>query len=276
MNSRLVRGLALALGVVASAGAQSYVLANGRALEARGFALRNGVLTRVIVDAGGEAEVGVPVSAVVRLDWPVPPGLVDARAALTRGDAERAGIMADAVMRDFEPWATLPGAWWSEAAWVRAQAWLLAGDVVAAGEVARRLAERTGEVAMRQRARLLVASGDLATGRVEAAEALVRSIWLDGVAAEVEPEAHVVLGRIALARGRAEEAIEAFLQVPTFFGRRDDLWPEAMLGAARGYALLGDQRRARQAAGALERRFPESSAAEQGRKDFLDTKPRTK
>ena len=121
----LLATLALVIGsLTAPVAAQRYELADGTVLDAEAVVLRGGVLVHVVeVDGGvGAVERTHRLSDVVRLDWPKPKELAEARRCLSNGNAAGALAALAVVRRQFAPFSRVPGSWWTATSRLQLQA----------------------------------------------------------------------------------------------------------------------------------------------------------
>lgn len=271
---RWVIPLLLAAGA-ARLSAQRYHLRDGAVLEADDVTMRNGALVQAI-DAGAmsaAAERAYPLAQVARLEWPEPAGIADARQRLLAGDAAGAVEAAEPVRRQFVPFAKVPGSWWTEAALLRLRGLLAAGRAGEAEPAARELIATAADPEAVGLARLALAELEAKAGRLDLARAMLEASVRGDVPAGVQARAWLLRGGLALARGAPEEALEAFLHIPVFFGTRGDLLPEALLGSVRAYLGLDDRPRAERAARELMEQHPGAAEAAAVRELGFDFSP---
>lgn len=246
-------------------GAQQYQLRDGSFLSAEEVVVRGGRLVESLEADGGEAEVerSYPLSDVVRLDWPEPEALEAARAAQAVGRSDEVIALVEPVRMEFVLFAKVPGSWWTAASLLRLQALLRADRAADAEEAARELIATATDPEAVGLARLGLAQQESVAGRADIAAAMVDSILAEDVPAGVHARAALLRGDLALQRGDAGAALEAYLRIPVFHGLRRDLLPEALAGSVRAYRLSGDEARTERAASELAREFPDSPEAAQ-------------
>lgn len=262
------------------AGGARIRLADGRVVPWDAARIRSGRLV-VSVSGAAEAEWSVPLEFVAALACPQPPALVEAREALSRGDALDAIVGAGAVAQQFDAWRTTPGSWWSAARTLQLRARARLGQW---NELARDASEFAGWPAdgeAGQWVRLAQAQLALredgpeadATRSNEESRAALRAILLAPATPEIEVEAALALGEDAL-RGREwAEALDALLRVPVFHPERLDRLPRVWLLCARAYAGLDDRGREERILLGLVDAHPDAPETAQARREFAGRFP---
>lgn len=252
----------LALGGAASLSAQSYVLNNGTVLKASEVKLSgNAFVQEFAIPGGGTGERRFLLNTVVRLDWPEPAEIADATEKLAAGKAAEALEVITPVYRLFGPFTKTPGSWWTQAATLRLQALMATGkDGGEISSAAREVMTTATDPDAVGAAKLALAQLDARNGRDSLATAMINEIVTDAPAS-VRARAWLLRGDLALKRSSFEEAIEAYLRIPAFFGTMDDLMPAALLGSARAYKGYGDNARAERAFLDVMDSYPDSAEA---------------
>jgi tetratricopeptide (TPR) repeat protein len=247
--------------------AQSYVMKDGTSLPAADVTLGAGFLSQQVrLPSGGSFERRFPLEDIARMEVPEPAELTEAERLVAAGSAAEALALLEPLHQRFAPFARVPGSPWPRVAGLRLQALLDAKDERAA-DAARELmrsgldAETTGP------AKLVLARLDADAGRDELAAIMIEEVLKDAPPA-VQARAWLLRGDLAARRAAHEEALEAYLRVPAFFGTFDELMPAALLGAARSYRAYGDTGRAERAALELIDGYPNSAQAAEARRDF--------
>lgn len=265
------RSAALILAMLACAGvarAQRYLVKDGTVLQAADVTLSGGALVQQVkLASGGSFERRYPVGDIVKLDFPEPAALAEAEKLVVAGEGAGALAKVEPVYRQFAPFPGVPGSFWPRAAGLRLQALLLGDDTGAISSAASELMrsglgpETTGA------ARLALARLDARAGREQLANAMLDEILKDAPPG-VQARAWLLRGDMAAKRAAHEEAIEAYLHVPAFYGSFDELMPAALLGAARAYKGYGDSARAERSALDLIDGYPATAQAAEARKEF--------
>jgi hypothetical protein len=223
------------------------------------------VVTLTLGD-GATGEISQPIAKLARVDWPVPPAVAEAEAELKAGRALEALKKIDTVLPAQEAFREVPGSWWSQGAVVRAEALARLGKDVDAEVILERLRRAKAEPALIARTELAIVGALAGAGKREQARA--RLALLQAAATDDASLARIALitGRLALADGKAEDALLAYLRVPVLYPGEEDSLPAALLGSIQCYRALGETARAEAAAAALAERFPQSPEAAEARR----------
>ncbi len=255
--------LTIILLLVESLGAQQYHLRDGTILSADDVVVRGVELVEGVDSdgAGAVVERTYPLPEVVRLDWPEPEALELAREALATGRCAEVSALLEPVRAEFVLFAKVPGSWWTAASFLRLRSLLESGASTEAEAAARELIATAIDPESVGLARLGLAELEVAVGHGEIAAAMVKAILAEEVPAGVHARAWLVRGELALQRGDAEAALEAFLRIPVLYGNRRELYAAALDGSRRAYLLARDTGRADRAAAELQRDFPLSPEA---------------
>jgi tetratricopeptide (TPR) repeat protein len=249
----------LALAAVSPLCAQRYILKDGRVVNHADVTLKDGNLVRPL--AGGGGEVSYPISQVVRLDWPEPEELDQARQLAAAGKGAEAEEKITPVYRQFAPFSKLPGSWWGEAALIRARALLAQQKTADAERAARELMSGSTDTDVVASAQLIMARVQMNLNKPDIADAMLDEIMRKDASSETEARAAILRGDIAFARKEFEKAIELYLLVPVFYGTEDAVMPVALLGSARSYRGYGDTARAERAYLDIIVTYPDSAEA---------------
>ncbi len=254
----------LALAAVSPLCAQRYILKDGKAINQADVVLKDGKLVRAL--AAG-AEVSYPLAQVVRLDWPEPEELDQARQLLVAGKPVEAEEKITPIYRQFAPFSKLPGSWWSAAALIRARAQLDQKKNDDAERAARELNSTSTDEETKAAAQLIMARIQMLGGQADIADQMLDQIMRKEFSAEVEARAAILRGDIAYGRKEFEKALELYLQVPVFYGTEDSVMPVALLGSARSYRGYGDNPRAERAYLDIIVTYPDSAEAALAKKE---------
>ena len=248
----------LALVLASPLCAQRYILKDGRTLNHSEVVLKGTNLVRSVADG---AEVSYPLSQIVRLEWPEPEEIDQARQLVAAGKGAEAEGKITPVYRQFAPFSKLPGSWWSDAALIRARA-LLAQDKNADAErTAREVLSTSPDTEAVAAAQLILARIQILLDKPDIADAMLDEIMRKDVSSEIEARAAILRGDIAFAGKQFEKALEFYLQVPAFYGTEDAVMPVALLGSARAYLGYGDAVRAERAYLDITILYPNSAEA---------------
>lgn len=266
---RLPTVLLVAAGVAASAAhAQRYLTRDGTVLQAGDVTLGAGMLVQQVqIASGGSFERRYPLGDIVQLDFPTPESIAQASTLVTAGKSAEALALLEPVYRQFAPFAKVPGSHWPRAAELRLQALLLGDDQVAITSAARELIQNGLSPDVTGTAKLALAQLDARDGREELANIMLEEI-LKEAPPPIQARAWILRGDLATKRAAYEEALEAYLRVPAFYGTLDLLQPPALLGAARAYRGYGDDARAERAALDLIDTYPDTLQAAEAKKEF--------
>ncbi len=239
--------------------AQRYILRDGKVVNQADVTLKGSNLVQQI--AGGSAEISYPISQVVRLEWPEPKEINQARELLAAGKGAEAEEKITPIYRQFAPFPKLPGSWWSEAALVRARALVAAGKSAEAERAARELISTAPDPDDVSAAQLIIARLQIIQGKADIADAMLDEIMHKDASSYVSARAAVLRGDIAFERKEFEKALEFYLHVPAFYGDEEEVLPAALLGSARSYRGYGDTARAERAYLDVTVAYPNSSEA---------------
>jgi tetratricopeptide (TPR) repeat protein len=212
----------------------------------------------------GGATVRTLYSEVQRMQWPAPPELEQARSLLRAGSAQAAADLMDVVMVRFEPTRNILGSPWQDAAVIRLAALARAGRDIDAAVVMRRLEGATPPPELLAEARLAMGEAAMRRRAFGEARQAIDSV-LQSASGDLAARAYLLLGDLSLEQGSFEQALRAYLRIPTFYGRLRSHQPRALLGAARAYRGMGENARAISAYNELIERFratPEGRLAE--------------
>jgi TolA-binding protein len=249
----------IALAAVSPLCAQRYILKDGRILNSADVTFKDGNLVRPL--AGGGGEVSFPIAQVVRLDWPEPEELAQARQLIVAGQGAEAEQKITPLYRQFAPFSKLPGSWWGDAALIRARALLVQQKTADAERAARELISGSTDNDLVSSAQLILARVQMNLNKPDIADAMLDEITRKDVSSETAASAAILRGDIAYGRKEFEKALELYLLVPVFHGTEDALMPTALLGSARSYRGYGDTARAERAYLDIIVTYPESAEA---------------
>jgi tetratricopeptide (TPR) repeat protein len=267
-SSFVLAAAAAALALAPSASAQRYILKNGATIQAADVTLGVGALIQqVTLPSGGSFERSYPISDIARLEFPEPEALDEADKLVAAGEGAKALALVEPVHRQFAPFAKIPGSHWPRAAGLRLQALLLGEDKALITSAARELMQSGLGPSVTGTARLALAQLDARAGQESLANVMLEEIVKDAPPA-VQARAWLLRGDMAAKRSAHEEALEAYLRIPAFYGTLDDLMPAALLGAARAYKGYGDSARAERSALELIDTYPATAQAKTAKTEF--------
>jgi tetratricopeptide (TPR) repeat protein len=184
------------------------------------------------------------MAEVVRLEWPEPSELVEARRCLSDGDAAGALAALVVVRRQFAPFARVPGSWWTAASRLQLQALDREASPEDVARLAREISALASDPEAVGEARLALTELEIRSGRVQLAQAMLEEVLAGPVSAAIRARAWLLRGDIALAGRRFEQAIEAYLRIPVFHSAYADLIPPALAAAEKAFRAYGDDAQA--------------------------------
>jgi tetratricopeptide (TPR) repeat protein len=256
---KTIRYIALALLAVSPLCAQRYLLKDGKILKQDEVVLKGNVLVKSL---GGDAgEMQFPIAQVVRLDWPEPTEIAEARTLLASGKEVEAEAKITPIYKQFTPFAKIPGGWWNEAALLRARVLLALKKNAETEKATKELIATTSDEDIRQGAELISIRLQLLLGKRSVADTMLEVLMRKEVSGEIAAGAAVLRGDIAYEIKDFERALEFYLLVPAFYGNEVEVMPAALLGSARSFRGYGDSARTERAYLDLIAAFPSSAEA---------------
>ncbi len=266
MTSPRLLALLLAVPLVPTftppAAGQTLTFANGRTASLA-TARVVGDTVRLPLELAGDAsgEISLPISTIVRLEWPEPPELGEAKALLAAGHHVDALGLLDKTLPAHAPFKDIAGSWWASLMALRLRALAALGRDIDA-EVSLELLRRSKTGAGLVPGAVL----DIVSALVDADKPAEARKQLDRAALPADDEAvaariALLQGRLLLAENKPEDALLSFLRVRTLHPRVAEHQPAALLGAIACYEKLGETARAETAREHLRSRYAGSPEA---------------
>ena len=257
MKSSFLLPLILCVALLPVLRAQDITTTDGQLLKSSSIR-RTGstIMVKVTTPEGSSIEMGIPPARIVKISFPEPPELAKASTASSSGNAtEVLSLTGDYVAKEAEL-KDLPGSWWPEMSRLRLLA--LAGTAKDAdtATLAREIGSlKSPDADSLSRGGTLFAN--LPSGDKEAVIVGAKAIPRIG-GGQGSALAQLALGRTLLAKKDYPGALRAFLTIKVFYPSVTLLQPAALLGAAKAYVGLKDEKRAAEAIKDLSESYPSS------------------
>jgi len=219
----------------------------------------------------GATGKSIPTSSVTRVDWPYPEELNDSLDLIHKQKYDQAIAKATGVRDIHKNWKDKPGSWYVPASLMIAESYIRKNNLTESDKVLTELrtmsdltpAFRTGVEMMDA---LQSFQKNMTGPAIKKAESLVKGTEDSATLARL----HVLIGDIKFKQGNYLEALDAYLQVPVFYGSQGSQLPIAELGAARSLMHLGRLQDASKALTLIAERYkgtPEAASAQKDKED---------
>lgn len=241
--------------------AQTIQLKSGQSAETKGVRREGNMVMGRIEVAGRAGEIGYPVDAIARIDFPEPRAIKAAEELLLQGQGEKALAEINPVTAFYAPFRDIAGSWWAPAAVVKVSALSALGREAEAEPLAKEIQKIAPDPETARAANLRIAAGLLKKQELEKALAISEEAIKESARQDVLADAWVTKGNVHLAQKEWDAALLAFLRVPVFYREQKLFMPPALLGAGIAYRRLEDLERARKSLNDLTAAFPNSPEA---------------
>ncbi len=257
-----------------SAGAQTLILKDGRAIEAQALRRDGDVLmaTQNLPGAAGQSarrgEFGYSLSQIDSVVFDEPKELAQARALLLAGKPADAVNALQKPFAYFDRLGDIPGSWWGPLMTLRIDALRRAGRFPEASAQADIFAKKASQAETKQAAQVAQAYAAAQQGDLAKAAGLYDAVLSGSVDSALLAEAALGKGEVLMAQKRWAPALLTLLQVPVFHSQETLYMPRALLAAVRSYVELEDFDRARAVIDQIKSQYadtPEAKAGEEQR-----------
>lgn len=269
--------LLVTLGVSSRLAAQDIVLKDGNHINALDLTVGDGKITRNITLSNGQkAQASVGFADIDHMEWSDPQELQDARKLLSEGKSKEALAALEKAKAFFKQFKGVKGNPYNDVLFAQAEALDQANDF---DTLIRVLPEtnaiKTWDDTQKMKLRIIKLNVDRRTSSdteaiLSQAEGLLKDTTDSGVAARL----WMTIGDIYTKGEKWNDALNAYLHVPVFYGTQVALVPQAELMAAR--SLIGMERF--KDAGTMLQRIQDtykgSEIAETAKKEFLSVNGR--
>lgn len=218
------------------------------------------VMATVQIGAGA-GEVGYPVATIAKIDFPEPPQLRIGTDMISQGNVAGAITQLDQIIAYYAPFKDVPGNWWSQASLIKVNALMALGRERDAEALISDLAKGSGDPEAARAARVQMAANWARKGDFEKASPVFDEVIKESKSPETLAQAWLNKGHALLAAQQFDPALMAYLRVPVFYPEQRLILPQAMLGAGRAFAGIGDGQKARETLNELISGFPASPEA---------------
>ena len=259
------------IGLTGTAPAQRLYLQNGADIEWSEVELSGSNLQQKFKNPNGSPGVrSIPASNVTRVDWPYPAELNEALALVLKQKYAEAQAKAAEVRTVHANWKDKPGSWYVPATLLVVECQIRQKKEQEADKTLTELRTMTlpssYQIGVGMMDALASFEKDMTGPAIKKAESLVKGTEDSATLARL----HVLIGDIKFKQENYMEALDAYLQVPVFYGSQGQLMPVAELGAARSLMRLGRLADASQALGIVITRYKDTPEAADAAKDKED------
>ena len=187
---------------------------------------------------GSEATQSIPAANIVRVDFPKPDELSAADDLMLKGKYDEAFQKAKTVQDLHRLWKDKPGSWYAQAALGVAESLLRQNKYDESARLMSELRNMTLSSNLQIRVTMLDALEQFQKGITGPALAKIKPLTKGAEGAETLARLYLLIGDIQFKREAFEEALDAYLQIPVFYGAEAAFLPAADLGAAKCLARL--------------------------------------
>lgn len=265
MRPFLLLPAALLLACVARSSAQTLIFPNG-SVEFADVTITG---TDVQRKSGGAK---IPVASIARVDFPKPEELLAADDLILKAKYDEALAKAKIVQDQHRLWKDKPGSWYPAASLLVAESLIRQGKYDDSARLMSELRNMNFPAPFQTRVTILDALESFQKGITNPALTKVNGVLKSVKDADTAARLYLLLGDIQFKRESFEEALDAYLHVPVFYGAEAAFLPAADLGAARSLSRLTRFRDAIDSYARISERYsgtPEADAAKTERADLL-------
>lgn len=253
------------------AGAQSIVLKDGSMIPVADLTVGDGKISRTITLSNGQkGQASISFADIQQLVWPNPQQLTDARNLMASGKAKEAVALLQQAKDFFRQFKDIKGNPYTEMVFAHVEALDQAGDFDAMVKV---MPEVNGikwpddkQMALRIIKLNMERQTSTDQDKVLAEAEKIREETDDTA---VRAKLSITIGDIHFKRENWEEAFNAYLRVPVFYGSQASAVPQAELMAARCLVKLERYRDAAAMFDRIRQTYPGSEVGENANKEFL-------
>ncbi len=253
--------LLLLLILVRPISAQQITLKTGQKVDTLGIRRDGDLIMGKIQVGSGNGEVGYNVSQIASIDFPEPRGLKIATQLLAQDQPEKALGEIEPVVKYYEPFKEISGAWWAQAALIKVSALAALQRDAEAETLAAAIQKGTADPEIARAARLRIASGLVRKKDFEKALRICDEIIKQSEDSRTLANAWVTKGDALFGQKEWDASLLAYLHVPVFYSDEKSSLPAALLGSGRAYWRLDDASRAKKAFTDLIAAYPKSAEA---------------
>lgn len=248
--------------------AQNIELKTGQVIETTGVRFSvDKVMAKITVGAT-TGEVGYPIASIAKINFPEPRALGTARDLLGQGEAEKALSEIEPVLKYYEAFKAVNGAWWAEAALVKISALSALKRDSEAESLANEIHTSAVAPEVARAAELQLAAGLIRKQQFEKAAQICDAAIHESADESVLAQAWTTKGDVFAAQKQSDAALLAYLHVPIFYREERLFMPAAMLGSARAFRRLDEIGEARRVLTELIGSFPKSAEASAAQKEL--------
>ena len=241
--------------------AQSIILKTGQKIDALGVR-RDGKLVMGKIQVGtGNGEIGYNVSQIAKIEFPEPRALKSALDFLTQGQPEKALAEIDPVVKYYEPFKEVPGAWWAQAAAIKVSVLAALRRETEGEALTNEIQKMVTDPETARSVQLRLAGGLIRKKEFEKAIAICDTAIVQSNNPSVLAEAWMKKGDVLFAQRQFDAALLAYLHVAVFYDDEKSFVPAALLGSARAYSRLDDATQAKRSLNDLITAYPKSAEA---------------
>ncbi len=261
--------LCLILAVTEQVSAQVVVLKDGTRISGNDVIVGDGRISRNITLSNGiKGQAGVALSDIQQLEWSNPQQLVDARKLMAQGKMKEGIEMLVKAKEFFKPFKEIKGAPYNDIVFAQVEALDQSNDFDA---LIRALPEANAmkwDENIKLKLRIIKLNLDRRTSSdVESIRSQAESLLSSTDDSNVAARLWLTIAEIHFKKERWEEAFNAFLHLPVFYGNQGAMVPQAELMAGK---CLAKMERYADAAAMLERislAYPGSEVGETAKKE---------
>jgi len=213
---------------------------------------------------GSEATQSIPAANIIRVDFPRPEELAAADDLILKGKYAEAFQKAKVVQDLHRLWKDKPGSWFAEASLLTAESLIRQNKYDESARLMSELRNMALSSTLQIRVAMVDALEQFQKGITGPALAKVKPLIKGAQDADTMARLYLLIGDIQFKREAFAEALDAYLQIPVFYGAEAAFLPDAELGAAKCLARLGRLQDANDSLTRIIERFaglPEADAA---------------
>lgn len=215
--------------------AQALVLKDGSRIPGGQFTIANGKIQQTKTLSNGQtAQVQVPVQNIDRLEWPEVSQILEAQTLMSEGKSKEAIDTLQKAKDFFKPLKTVKGSPYNDVAFALVEVMDQAGDFDGLLRALPEVETMPWEGSKKYKLEIVKLNMDRRTSTdLDAILARAESLLRDTDDSAVAARLWITIAEIHTRKERWEQAFEAYLHVPVFYGSQGALVPQAELSAAR-------------------------------------------